>query len=278
MATYIKVSAGDVVINGTQYLVPDTYVELKDATTGFDGPGSYHVQLATGGGITPAHYIVSYGLKPCDTSTRQTICRVVQTPSGQLIFSDARNLNVTVAAVNNTIAHTAFSDGSYLQTGVVTVRTIAAGTIDGAGGLLDQIGAAEGDILYRGASAWLALAPGTSGDVLTTGGSSAAPSWAPAGGSSTPIVPSGTSFPGSPTSGQLFYRTDLLALFWYNGSAWKNADSVASLNDVTLTSPANGDVLTYDSGSSTWKNQAPSSGGVASLQTLTGALSLDVAR
>jgi len=44
--------------------------------------------------------------------------------------------------------------------------------------VLDHVlGSTQGDILYRGASAWAALAPGTSGNVLKTGGSSANPSW-----------------------------------------------------------------------------------------------------
>lgn len=45
--------------------------------------------------------------------------------------------------------------------------------------VLDFIGsAAQGDILYRGSSGWARLAAGTSGNVLTTGGSGANPSWA----------------------------------------------------------------------------------------------------
>src|SRR6185436_16476743 len=44
------------------------------------------------------------------------------------------------------------------------------------------LGAAQGSVLYRGASAWAALGPGTAGHVLTTGGASANPAWA-AGGS-----------------------------------------------------------------------------------------------
>jgi len=35
----------------------------------------------------------------------------------------------------------------------------------------------QGDVLYRGASKWVNLAPGTSGQVLTSGGAGAAPSW-----------------------------------------------------------------------------------------------------
>ncbi len=41
-------------------------------------------------------------------------------------------------------------------------------------------GSAQGDILYRGASGWAALPPGTSGQVLQSGGSGANPSWATA--------------------------------------------------------------------------------------------------
>jgi hypothetical protein len=49
--------------------------------------------------------------------------------------------------------------------------------------LIDQaLGSAQGDILYRGASAWAALAPGTSGNFLKTNGAGASPSWASGAG------------------------------------------------------------------------------------------------
>ena len=262
--TYVKIAAIDAVINGVEYTLPDTYVPLKDAVTHFDGPGSYHIQLVTGSGIGgAASYVVTYGIKPCDTSTAMTVCRVVQTPTGDLVFTDARNLNVTVQAVNSTVATTPFTDGSYLQTGVVTNRVLAGG-IGGTGGILDQIGAVQGDILYRNATEWVVLAPGTSGFVLTTGGAGANPTWATVS-AGTIAIPHGSSFPGSPTSYEPFYRDDLHALFIWNTSAWVNADSLAQLNDVTLTSPANGDVLTYNSGAGKWENSAPSSGGVTSI-------------
>ena len=44
--------------------------------------------------------------------------------------------------------------------------------------VLDLIGATRGQILYRGASGWGALPPGTTGQVLATGGAGADPSWA----------------------------------------------------------------------------------------------------
>jgi hypothetical protein len=52
------------------------------------------------------------------------------------------------------------------------------------GSLLDNVftASAQGTILYRGASAWTALAPGTSGYVLKTQGASADPLWGAIGG------------------------------------------------------------------------------------------------
>lgn len=43
--------------------------------------------------------------------------------------------------------------------------------------LLDSISSTQGAVLYRSASSWSALAPGTSGQALTTGGAGANPSW-----------------------------------------------------------------------------------------------------
>jgi hypothetical protein len=48
---------------------------------------------------------------------------------------------------------------------------------------LDFIGSTRGQVLYRGASGWAVLNPGTSGQYLKTGGAGADPSWdSPAGG------------------------------------------------------------------------------------------------
>lgn len=68
------------------------------------------------------------------------------------------------------------------------IETIAASRVLGsvAGGnvseitasnVLDFVGSTRGQILYRGASGWAALSPGTSGQLLRTGGAGADPSW-----------------------------------------------------------------------------------------------------
>jgi hypothetical protein len=43
--------------------------------------------------------------------------------------------------------------------------------------IIDTIGSTQGQVLFRGASAWTALAPGTNGQVLTSGGAGANPTW-----------------------------------------------------------------------------------------------------
>lgn len=50
------------------------------------------------------------------------------------------------------------------------------------GAQLDAISAVQGSILYRNASDWVALAPGTSGQALLTQGAAANPVWGSAGG------------------------------------------------------------------------------------------------
>ena len=58
--------------------------------------------------------------------------------------------------------------------------------------VLDQIGNVQGDVLYRGASGWSALPPGTSGYVLATQGAGANPHWVTATAGNVPAVSAGT--------------------------------------------------------------------------------------
>lgn len=58
-------------------------------------------------------------------------------------------------------------------------------TLSSLSATLDNISSVQGSILYRGASSWSALAPGTSGLFLTTNGAGANPSW---GGGSIPSL------------------------------------------------------------------------------------------
>jgi hypothetical protein len=78
----------------------------------------------------------------------------------------------------------------------------------------------RGDIIYRNPSNVLdRLGVGAAGRVLTSDGTDA--SWQPAAGG----VSSGTSFPGSPADGDLYYRTDRDLLYRYRstGTRWVTA-------------------------------------------------------
>jgi hypothetical protein len=84
--------------------------------------------------------------------------------------------------------------GVSLSAGVLNLATIASHAVlansSGSGAapssttvtaILDAaIGSTQGDLLYRASSAWSVLAPGTSGQVLQSGGAAANPSWASA--------------------------------------------------------------------------------------------------
>lgn len=77
---------------------------------------------------------------------------------------------------------------------------------------LDWIGSTQGQILYRGASAWSVLAPGTAGQVLQTNGASANPSWAPAAAGG--ITGSGVAGRIAYWSGTSAITSDDFPLFW----------------------------------------------------------------
>lgn len=89
--------------------------------------------------------------------------------------NDIANDAVTYAKMQNISATNRLLGRSTAGAGVTEEVT--------ASGVLDWIGATRGQILFRGASGWSALSPGTAGQVLSTGGAGADPSWATAAGS-----------------------------------------------------------------------------------------------
>ena len=100
--------------------------------------------------------------------------------------------------------------------------------------VLDLIGsAAQGDILYRGASAWARLPAGTAGQVLQTAGAGANPAWVDIG------APTGTISPyagaTSPTGyllcyGQAVSRTTFAALYAVCGTTYGIGDGSTTFN------------------------------------------------
>ncbi len=97
---------------------------------------------------------------------------------------------VTSIATNNGI-----TGGTITSTGTIGLASVADGSIlanisggstfpsaNTLTGIIDHvIGSTQGSILYRNATTWVALTPGTSGQFLQTLGSAANPQWAPGG-------------------------------------------------------------------------------------------------
>jgi len=83
----------------------------------------------------------------------------------------------------------------------------AAATGVSLSAVIDAVfGSVRGMVLYRGAAGWAALAAGTAGQVLTTGGTASDPSWTtPTGGGGGASVSTGTTPPASPAAGDLWW-------------------------------------------------------------------------
>lgn len=129
--------------------------------------------------------------------------------NGQVLTSGGAAANPSWTTVTGTgtvtsIATTSgIAGGTITTTGTISLATITAGSVMAniTGGsavpiantpssILDLIGSTQGDILYRGASAWQVLAPGTNGQVLTQGAST--PSWSNAGTLTNVTIAAGT--------------------------------------------------------------------------------------
>jgi hypothetical protein len=72
--------------------------------------------------------------------------------------------------------------------------------------------------------------------------------------------------PATGSAGEVYFNTTLNVLKYHNGTSWSNVSDIDGitldeLTDVVITSPLNGQVLTYSSVTQTWKNINPPSGG-----------------
>ena len=84
--------------------------------------------------------------------------------------SPAAPVEITLAA----------NSGLIFSAGTITTSSVSVSSLfDSA------LGSVQGDVLYRGASTWNVLAPGASGQLLSSGGAAANPSWITASGTGT---------------------------------------------------------------------------------------------
>jgi hypothetical protein len=160
----------------------------------------------TGGSATPlgntlTSLIDTIGSTQGDVLYRNASSWVVLPPgtSGQVLSSGGAAANPAWTTVSGTgtvtsvATNNGLTGGAITSSGTIGLASIATGNVLAFTGsisgvpvataptaVLDVIGSTEGDVLYRGASTWAALAPGTAGQFLQTGGASSTPSWATA--------------------------------------------------------------------------------------------------
>lgn len=110
---------------------------------------------------------------------------------------------------------TGLTGGPITTSGTISLAAIADGTFLGnvSGGsaaptpttlsqLLDKaIGTTRGDVIYRNATTWVGLAPGTSGQFLKTNGAGADPAWASGNAGTVTNIATGTGLTGGPITG-----------------------------------------------------------------------------
>jgi hypothetical protein len=130
--------------------------------------------------------------------------------------------------------------------------------------ILDFIASTQGDVLYRNATTWVALAPGTNGQVLTTAGAAANPTWTTVTGTGTVTsVATNNGLTGGPitTTGTIGLATITTGTVLANitgGSAIPIANTPSSILDII--GSATGDIL-YRSSGSGWQVLAPGTNG-----------------
>ncbi len=107
------------------------------------------------------------------------------TPTTGTVTSVATNAGLTGGTITSsgTIGLASVADKRILANISGGSAAPSANTLTG---ILDSaIASTQGDIIYRNSAGWVALAPGTSGQLLQSGGAAADVSWATAGGSGT---------------------------------------------------------------------------------------------
>jgi hypothetical protein len=109
--------------------------------------------------------------------------------SGGGALSSNLTLSLSSIATNTILANTSGTSSS-------PIATTPTALFDSA------FGSAQGTILFRGASNWQVLSPGTSGQFLATGGAGANPSWTAGSGTGTVTnIATGTGLTGGPITG-----------------------------------------------------------------------------
>ena len=121
-------------------------------------------------------------------STTGNVADITAANDGDVLRRSGTSLGfgtvATAGIANSAVTYAKIQNVSATQR-VLGRNTAGAGVTEevSASGVLDWIGATQGQILFRGASGWSVLGAGVAGQLLSTGGAGSNPSWVAAPGS-----------------------------------------------------------------------------------------------
>jgi hypothetical protein len=168
-----------------------TQAWVSDATSPTRG------QTLSGGGSTPCmavsngtNWVAGIGASINNSCWSGTALAIGNGGTGQTSANAAFNALSPLTTAGDLLYGGASGAGNRLGIGTASqILNVNSGATapqwTSLSALIDTLGtAAQGDVLYRGSSGWVFLAPGTSGQFLQTQGAGANPQWAAASGSS----------------------------------------------------------------------------------------------
>ncbi|MDE2232582.1 MAG: hypothetical protein KGJ90_00420 [Patescibacteria group bacterium] len=263
--TFTGLSAGTAV----SYLALDGSNHVVTAS-GTGGAGSGTVNPGTSGNV--AYYAIT-GTAVSGEALSALIDSAIGSTQGNVLYRGAATWSVLAPGVSGQFLETLGTAanptwGSPSGTGTVNAGTLgqvafyaSTGTAvsgEALSALLDSsIGSGQGDILYRGASNWSVLVPGTSGTFLESAGAAANPGW----GTPTGALPGGATYTVQYNAGsQTFSGVALSANHVLIGQASGAPvdSSLSALMDAALGS-TQGSVLYR--GASVWASLTPGASG-----------------
>lgn len=133
--------------------------------TGVASPTAHGIMVAEGSSaMTPI--VLTTGQILIGSTGVDPVAAAINSGAGILVGNGAGSITVQLAAIADHTLLANISGGSLAPS-----STTLTALIDNA------IGSTQGDLLYRNATTWAVLAPGSAGQLLKTGGAAANPAW-----------------------------------------------------------------------------------------------------
>lgn len=211
---------------------------------------------AGGGGLTIGTTTITSGTGGRVLYDNAGVLGEMTTSGSGTALALAASPTINALTVTGSLTATGLVTNADLQNSAITIggaSTALGGAVTGTT-ILDSIGSTQGNILYRNGANWTVLAPGTSGQLLQSGGAAANPSWVTASGtgnalfgttsgntandavcmSNTTVGVADCGFAPAQPSTLLIEATN----FTLTAAQWKNQDPVQATATLAETFPA----------------------------------------